>query len=306
MILCCGEARIDMLPCLSADAQPAFAPHPGGSAFHTALALGRLGAPAGFFGRLSTDGFGRVLAEALATAQVDISLAPRSARPTPLGFCTGAGSAEACFYEAGGTAPDDFALPALPDGVGALFIAGAALASEPGGGVFEALALREAPRRLVMLDADIRPARIADPAAFRGRLARLIAVADIVKLSDDDMRWLRGTGDLAGQAEALLAAGPRLVVISEGARGATGYLPGGAAVFVPAPSVTVADTEGAGDTFNAGLLAALHRAGLSGKVAARGLGAAAVRSAINLGVHAAAVTVSRRGANPPFARELVS
>jgi len=117
---------------------------------------------------------------------------------------------------------------------------------------------------------------------------------------------LRGSGDLAGQAEALLSAGPRLVLVSEGARGATGFLPGGKAVFVPAPSVTVADTVGAGDTFNAGFLAALHRAGHLGKAAVAGLGAAAVQSAVNLGVHAAAVTVSRRGANPPFARELAS
>lgn len=305
MILCCGEARIDMQPCLTAEGRPAFAPAPGGSAFHTALALGRLGAPAGFFGRLSTDAFGTTLAEALAAAHVDTSLALRAGRPTPLGFAASPAAAMPTVYEVADAGADGFDLPVLPESVTALFVAGAALAAEPDGGLFEALALRASPNRLIMLDADIRPGRIADARAFRGRLARLIAMADIVKLSDDDLRWLRGSGELSGQAEALLAEGPRLVVLSEGARGATGFLPGSAPVFVPAPSVTVADTAGAADTFNAGLMAALHRAGLLCKQAMAGLGRAAVQSAINLGVHAAAVTVSRCGANPPFARELV-
>ncbi len=136
MILCCGEALIDMLPRRTAAGEDAFAPFPGGSVFNTAVALGRLGAPAGLLAGLSTDLFGARLAAAAAASRVDTGLCPRSARPTTLAFVDlHDGQPRYAFYDEGtaGRMLDPAALPALPDGVTALFFGGISLASELSG-----------------------------------------------------------------------------------------------------------------------------------------------------------------------------
>lgn len=307
MILCCGEALIDMLPRTTEQGEAAFAPHPGGAVFNTAVALGRLGVPAGLYTGLSTDLFGRRLAAALAEAGVSDALCPRSGRPTTLAFVELAeGQARYLFYDENSAGrmltPAD--LPELPATVAALFVGGISLAAEPCGTAFAALAAREAGRRVVMLDPNIRPGIIRDEAAYRARLAAMIAGADILKLSEEDLHWLEGPGAPEAQARALLARGPRIVCITAGARGATGYSAAGSVVHVPAPEVRVVDTVGAGDSFNAGLLAALQGAGALSRPALAELGEAHLARALALGVRVAAVTVTRAGANPPWAAEL--
>jgi len=306
MILCCGEALIDMLPRESRAGEAAFAPYPGGAVFNTAVALGRLGAGAGYFGGLSTDLFGEMLVAALAASGVDAGLAPRSARPTTLAFVTlQGGQARYAFYDeaTAGRMLGPADLPALPDAVQTLFLGGISLVVEPCSAAFEALAVREAGRRVVMIDPNIRPGFIHDEAAYRARLGRMLALADIIKLSDEDLRWLLGPVTIEAAARSLLAAGARLVFVTEGAKGARGFWAGGA-VFEPARKVAVVDTVGAGDTFNAGVLAALSRAGALSKAGLAEAGEAALRAALALGVAAAAVVVSRAGANPPWAAEL--
>jgi fructokinase len=307
MILCCGEALIDMLPRETTDGLAAFAPHPGGAVFNTAIALGRLGAPAGLFTGLSRDLFGQVLERALNASHVDHAVAVRSERPTTLAFVTlTEGHARYAFYDEGtaGRMLDVADLPVLGASISAMFFGGISLVAEPCGCAYEALMLREAPARAMMIDPNIRPGFITDEAAYRARLGRMLVCADIVKLSDEDLRWIDGAGDPAAQAREIIAKGPRVVILTEGAKGASGYT-ATHEVFVPAPSVTVADTVGAGDTFNAGFLCALHRNSVLTKSALAGLSENTLRSALSLGVHAAAVTVSRAGANPPRADELL-
>lgn len=307
MILCAGEALIDMLPVTGPGGAAAFAPHPGGAVFNTAIALGRLGARAGFFAPLSTDLFGAQLAEALAASGVDLTLCPRVARPTTLAFVQmEKGQARYAFYDEGSAlrllSPDE--LPVLPPAVTALFCGGISLVTPPGAEAFAALALKaSAAGKVLMLDPNIRPGLIQDEAAYRARLARLLAAADLVKLSDEDLRWLKGPGDIAAQAQALIDAGARAVFITEGAKGARVFYPGGA-LEKAAERVQVVDTVGAGDTFNAGALAALSARGALGKAALAAAGAEVWGEALGLGLRAAAVTVSRAGANPPWAAEL--
>lgn len=306
MILCCGEALIDMLPRETAAGEAAFAPHAGGAVFNTAIALGRLGAPAGFFSGLSSDLFGEILTGALAASRVDAGLSMRSAQPTTLAFVKlVAGQATYAFYDenTAGRLLSPADLPILPGGVSALFFGGISLVGEPCGSAYEALIRREAPARVTMVDPNIRPGFITDQAGYRARLARMIAVADVVKLSDEDLRWLEGAGEMQALAQGILSRGPKLVLITEGAKGAHGFT-SDHAVFAPARKVVVADTVGAGDTFNAGVLAALERAGQLSKAALAGLSPKALRDALDLGIAAAAVTVSRPGANPPWAQEL--
>ena len=179
------------------------------------------------------------------------------------------------------------------DGVEALFLGGISLAVEPCARAYEALGTGHADLP-IMLDPNVRPGFVADPTAYRARIARLCEVATIVKVSDEDMDWLRIT------PADLLSAGAKVVCVTEGARGVTAITPRGE-VRVAARRVEVVDTVGAGDTFNAGLMAGLHEAGALRRAAPP---EDALRAALELGVAAAAVTVARAGANPPWRREL--
>lgn len=306
MILCAGEALIDMLPRRTAGGEDAFAPHAGGAVFNTAIALGRLGAGAGYFGGLSTDFMGEILAASLAASKVDTRLCVRSPRPTTLAFVRlVGGQASYAFYDEGtaGRMLDPAALPVLPDEVQALFFGGISLISEPCGSAYEALMTREAAARVSMIDPNIRAGFVTDEAAYRARLRRMLALADIVKVSDEDLTWLLGPGHVSDRAGELLALGPSLVFVTEGGEGARAYT-AEHEVRLHAEAVTVVDTVGAGDTFNAGVLAELQKAGLLSKAGLSRLSRGAIEAALSLAMRAAAVTVSRAGANPPWSHEI--
>ena len=308
MILCCGEALIDMLPRTTAEGATCFAPHVGGAVFNTAIALGRLDVPAGFFSGLSTDMFGEMLVGALIDSGVGTSFAVRNARPTTLAFVELIdGQARYAFYDenTAGRMLEAEHLPELDGDVEALFFGGISLVVEPCGSTYESLMAQANQGRVTMIDPNVRESFITDEAAYRARIGRMIALADIVKLSDEDLHWLEGPGNTEGLARDILERGPKLVCITQGAQGATGFTAGGSVSATP-PKVTVADTVGAGDTFNAGVLAGLHKAGALTAEGLADLGGDALHAALDLGVRAAAVTVSREGANPPRAAELAS
>lgn len=300
MILCCGEALIDMLPRETTSGEPAFSPYAGGAVLNTAVALGRLGAPVGLFSGISRDMFGEVLIGHLEGAGVSTAPLARSDRPTTLAFVTLTdGHAKYAFYDEGTAgrmlSPDD--LPEVT--AGALFFGGISLVVEPCARAYEALALREAGERVIMMDPNIRPGFITDEDVYRKRLDRMLAVADVVKTSDEDLEWMTGGTDPA----PLLDKGARIVLLTRGADGIDVH--GVAGQFsVPASRAEVVDTVGAGDTFSAGVLKGLHDAGALTKDALADLSADDLRSAVELGAKAAAITVSRAGANPPWSHEL--
>lgn len=305
MILCCGEALIDMLPRETVGGEPAFAPFAGGAVFNTAIALGRLGGPVALLSGVSTDLFGEMLTAGLEASRVDTRLLLRSDRPTTLAFVTlRGGQASYAFYDENTAGrmlrPED--IPPLPLDTKALFLGGISLAVEPCALAYEALCLRES-HRLIMLDPNIRPGFIRDAAAYRARLARMIATADIVKVSDEDLLWLEGPGEIEPRARAILSRGPKMVFVTGGPQGAYGFTATDA-IFAPARRVAVIDTVGAGDTFNAGVLAALSRAGALGKAQVTAADGALLDACLRLGVAAASVTVARAGANPPWQEEL--
>ncbi|MGE0501524.1 MAG: carbohydrate kinase [Rhizobiaceae bacterium] len=306
MIVCCGEALIDMLPRLTSAGEQSFAPYPGGAVFNSAIALGRLGAPCAFLCGVSTDLFGELLVETLAASRVDTRFVVRSARPTTLAFVRlDNGQAKYLFYDenTAGRMLEEADLPVLSGEVEAQLFGAISLIPEPSGSAFEMLMRRDHHRRVTMLDPNIRPGFIPDKASHLARMDRMIAMADIVKLSDEDLSWFGEDGPPEDIARRWLRRGPKLVVITKGSRGATGYTRNHA-VSVSPPSVAVVDTVGAGDTFNAGLLASLHENGLLTKRAISDLDETAIRAALTLGAQAAAVTVSRAGANPPWRHEI--
>ena len=306
MIVCCGEALIDMLPAVSQAGKAALAPHAGGALFNTSIALGRLGVPVEFFSGLSTDLFGRQLRDALAASHVGLRYARFSARPTTLAFAhVVGGQATYTFYDEG-TAGRMLAkadLPALESEVAAMLFGAVSLISEPCGSSYEALMRREADRRVMMLDPNIRPAFITDRNAYVERFRRMMTHADILKLSDEDLAWFGEEGSMEEIAGRWLERGPRLVIVTRGSQGAIGYTRHFNVSAVP-PRVAVVDTVGAGDTFNAGVLASLYEQGALRKDAIASLSQEAVRHALDLGIRTAAVTVSRAGADPPWRHEL--
>jgi fructokinase len=306
MILCCGEALIDMLPRESRQGEPAFAPYAGGAVFNSAIALGRLGVPVEFFSGLSSDLFGQKIRQVLASSNVGSRYAVVSARPTTLAFVRLAGGqASYTFYDenTAGRMLSEADLPPLDEDVTAMLFGAISLIPEPCGSAYEALMRRECERRVTMLDPNIRPGFIADQQRHRERIGRMVAMADIVKLSDEDLAWFGHEGTAQNLIRHWLANGVKMVVVTHGADGAVAYT-NRHLVAVPSERVEVVDTVGAGDTFNAGLLASLHEQGALFKERLAALDEDEIGQALTLGAKAAAVTVSRAGANPPWRDEI--
>ncbi len=308
MILCCGEALIDMIPTPTSSGVDGYVPHAGGAVFNTAIALGRLGVPAGLLTGLSRDLFGELLANALRTSHVDTSRAILSERPSTLAFVQLVdGHASYSFFDenSAGRMLQAADMPALSDDISALFFGGISLACEPGADAYADLLERHAGERAVMIDPNIRPSFIPDHTRYRARLDRMIAKADIVKVSDEDLNWINPAPlSLGEKVDILLDQGPSVVLMTRGGDGAIGYLADGSQVQVAAQKAKVVDTVGAGDTFNAGVLAKLSELGALRKDQLRSLPEDVLRQALEHGAKVAAVTVSRAGAQPPWADEL--
>jgi fructokinase len=301
MILCAGEALIDMIPRQTTEGGTAFAPLAGGSVFNTAIALGRLGTPVQFFSGLSSDLFGDVLRSELTASKVDSAPANVSDRPTTLAFVTLTnGHASYAFYDEN-TAGRMITKADLPDvAADAIFFGGISLVVEPCADAYQALMLREATSCVTMIDPNIRPGFIKDEAAYRARLTSMFAVADIIKTSDEDLEWITGGTDAAALFEG---TNVQVILLTRGADGVT-VLTRDASVDVPAQKATVVDTVGAGDTFSAGFLSSLHGAGLLTKATLADARLDDLAAAAGFGARVAAITVSRAGANPPWASEL--
>jgi len=308
MILCCGEALIDMVAAPSLDGPDGFVPHSGGAVFNTAIALGRLGARAGMLTGLSRDMFGDQLANALKASDVDTTHIIRADRPSTLAFVKlEDGQASYSFFDenSAGRMIRAEDMPALPSDITAFFFGGISLASDPSASAYAALLERQGGPRAVMIDPNIRPLFITDEDGYRRRMAEMIGQADIVKVSDEDLDWLNPAPlTQAEKISAMLDTGPSVVIVTQGAEGATATLADGTSITVPAVKANVVDTIGAGDTFNAGFLAKLSELGLLTPDALGALDPDALRDAMAYGARVAAITVSRAGANPPWANEL--
>ncbi len=309
MILCCGEALIDMIPETTVSGDLGFVPHPGGSVFNTAVALGRLEISVGMLTGLSDDMFGDQLKATLEASNVDTSHVVTSSRPTTLAFVVLVdGRASYSFFDesSAGRMLSTEDLPHLSPAVSVLYFGGISLACEPSADSYAAVLERYGSGCLVMIDPNIRPGFIDDRDRFLTRLDRMIALADIVKVSEEDLDWLDpGDRPQAAKAKSLSERGPALVIVTRGAEGASGYLRGGEIVECAAKNVDVVDTVGAGDIFNAGVLAELLRSGHLNKKRISKPDGGAVRRALDFGARVAAVSVGRAGADPPSFQELI-
>jgi fructokinase len=280
MIVCCGEALIDMLPRVTKEGLPAYLPMNGGSIFNTAIALGRQGVPTGFYSGLSTDFFGDSLKAGLSASHVSLKYVKVWDRPSTLAFVKlDNGQARYSFFDdnSAGRMLTRKDLPKLAKDVEALHFGSISLIPEPGGATLEALMKRECKTRVISFDPNIRPTVI--------------------------VKWITGKSDFAAAAKKWLKAGAKLVVITKGGEGVEAFTKA-FSIRQSSVIVNVVDTVGAGDTFTAGLLASLRKAGRLTKKRITALDEETLKSCLSFAAKAAAITCSRPGADPPWAHEL--
>ncbi|SMF39864.1 fructokinase [Cellulosimicrobium cellulans J34] len=299
-VLVVGEALIDVVH----RADGSVDEHPGGSLANVALTLGRLGRDARLATWVADDAHGAAVRAWLDDSAV--TLAPGS---------TGADrtSVATAHLDAHGAATYQFDLewrvpPGTAADAGTLAVHTGSIAAvlEPGASDVRALVATARDTATVTYDPNARPALMGDPADARSRIEALVALADVVKVSDEDVAWLVPGADPVAVARNWLALGPALVVVTLGGEGAVAVTAAGEQ-RVTAPRVEVVDTVGAGDSFMGALLDGLWDAGLLGadrRDALRAIDAATLAGLLERCVAVAAITVSRAGANPPRRAEL--
>ena len=307
MIICCGESLIDMIP-TQGEATTCLTPVSGGAIFNTAISLGRLGADVSLLSGVSTDLFGEQLEQCLHDSHVKTGTLVRSNLPTTLAFVKLAnGQANYTFYDenSAGRSIKPADLPKLDSNSSCLYFGGISLISTPAADSYLAFAQQHAHDHVIMLDPNIRQSFITNETLYRTRLAEFLTIADIVKVSDEDLAWLSpNCATETEQIAALSLSASAAIVVTHGEQGALLYLPSGAMVEQQAYIAEVIDTVGAGDTFNAGLLAGLWQQKLLTKSALPSVKSDQWQQALALGSRVASITVSRKGADAPWQHEL--
>lgn len=309
MILVCGEALIDLFVTRPGRSEMSVRAVAGGSPFNVAVGLARLGVRTAFLSGISRDPFGAFLVDRLAREGVDGGFLVRTDRPSTISIVATADDGQPNYAFHGDSAADRSLqlthLPStLPDDIQALTFGSYSMAVEPVGTTFAALARREHGRRVISVDANVRPTVVSDMQSWTVAAERFYRTATMIKASDEDVRvaW-GGRVSIADAASYWLECGARLVVVTEGAKGATAFSAAGS-VSVPGRSVVVRDTVGAGDTFHAALLAQLAKTDRLHPDAVAALDPSAIRELLAYGTAAAAITVSRDGADLPTAADI--
>lgn len=293
MIFSCGEALVDLVP----------DPVPGGGPMNVAVAAARLGASSAFVGAVSTDRFGDLLWSHLSENGVDVSLCPRTDAPTARAIIE---RKPVLRFRFEGDDTADMALEAVdvskisdPGNI----VHGGTLGLFRGATADTLAALAEGHDGLVSLDPNIRPDVIGDRAAWDHFHDRWLPHVDLYKGSDEDIEWIWPDRSVESSAEWLLSTGVSAVVLTRGASGLEVYTAAGVA-HAAAPTVDVVDTVGAGDTIVGALLVSISERFDGGPVDVSDLGVHDWTVFAERAAGAAAITVSRAGADVPFRSEL--
>jgi fructokinase len=292
-----GEVLIDLFP-EGADRKPVV----GGGPANTAKALAKLGIDTQFIDGISSDQYGQMAKTELMTSGLKLDYVKYSGKPTCLAIVSISKSGSATYeFVIENTATFDFTHDWLPnpktDRPSLLHIGTLATAIEPGASVLFEWAQSVARVAPIVFDPNIRPAVISDREQYLAQVERWLAISSAVKVSEDDLKWLYPSLYVEQVVNNWLTKGPSLIVVTYGDRGITGYRKG-AVVSVEAVQVKVADTVGAGDTVGAILVEAIAKGGLASLAGSR------IETMLKRAAKAAAITVSRVGANPPTSEEL--
>ncbi len=303
MIIVGGEALIDLI--LHADGT--LTANPGGGPYNTARTIGRLGLSVAFVGGLSTDRFGRRLHDGLVRDGVDVGLARTTDAPTTLAVAEldAAGVATYRFYteRTSATALGPEVMSSVDDRiVSAIHVGTLGLVLEPLAEAMEELVAGAPEDAIVMVDPNCRPTATTDREGYVERVDRLLRRADVVKVSGEDLAYLRPDLTPHDAVASLLDAGPPIIVLTDGADAVRAITPRGAIEITP-PRVRVVDTVGAGDAFGGAFLAAWIG---SGRGRAEVESDDAIMAATRHAARVASFTCTRAGAEPPTAAELAA
>ena len=310
-MMICGEALLDVFQGEETRTGMALDANVGGSPFNLAVGLARLGQPAAFFSAISTGFAGERLMRTLRAEGVDTRAVARLDAPTTLSLIglDAQGVPSYAFYGQGcaDRLVDADALRRVPEQLALVHLGSYATVMEPTASTQRALVERERARgaagALVAYDPNIRLNVEPDLARWRDQLAWMLPRTDLLKVSDEDLGLLWPGTSIDEFAARAIAAGVGLVVVTRGAQGAVGWNAQGRVAIDPV-AVQVVDTVGAGDTFQAALITWLAEHGALAAAALRGLGAEALRDALQFAARAAAITCSRRGADMPRRSEV--
>ena len=322
MIICCGEALIDMARTQIPGLGEGFLPHPGGSPYNTAIAIGKLGAPVKFLGKFSTDFFGEILLKRLRESHVGEDLIIRTGQNTTLAFVkTEKGKEPQYIFFTEGTAGRSFSIEDLPSKLPAdtrcIVFGSISMTMEPIASAIEFLILREGSRKstdqmdgapIISFDPNIRPFMIKNKSAYIERFEKWISSSTIAKISAEDFAFLYPKLDMAKALKKVLAMGPRLAICTLGPKGAQASLRrnDGSITTVSAPVVNlpVADTIGAGDAFHGAFLSWLEIKGKMSRSSLANLSETELYEALFFANKAASIVCTRRGAEPPTLKEV--
>ena len=292
-----GEVLIDLIPDGS-ERKPIV----GGGPANTAKALSKLGIDTQFIDGISNDDYGQMAKNELISAGVKLDYVKYSDKPTCLAIVSLSDSGSASYeFVIENTATFDFTPDWLPNPQTErpilLHIGTLATVIEPGASVLFEWSQSVAKVAPIVFDPNIRPAVISDRKQYVMQVERWASISSAVKVSDEDIKWLYPSLEIEQVVNNWLAKGPSLIVVTYGDRGLAGYRVG-EKVSVDAVKVAVADTVGAGDTVGAILVEAIVKDGLDTLSGVR------LEMMLKRAAKAAAVTVSRSGANPPTLKEI--
>ncbi len=292
-----GEVLIDLIP----DGSKYVAVVGGGPA-NTAIALANLGVKTHFIDGISNDEYGQMAKSELLSANVLLDYVQYSNKPTCTAKVTLSKSGGATYeFVIEGTATFDFSDLWLPEPQThkplVLHIGTLATVIEPGASVLFEWAQSVAKLAPIVFDPNIRPAVLGDRNEYVKKVEKWVAISSAVKVSDEDLDWLYPGKSIDEIVNQWLEVGVELVVVTLGDKGITAYRKN-EQVSVDAVKVVVADTVGAGDTVGAVLVEAIVKSGLNK------LTGEVLKTMLNRAVKAAAITVSRTGANPPSKEEI--
>jgi len=307
MILSCGDALIDFMPVKSEDGRDAYVPGVGGSCLNVAVAIARLGAPAGLVGGISTDLFGRMIADHARHSTVDLRYVVRSAAATTLAFVRFVeGEPHYVFYDEG-TAAQRWVYQRGSiafNSIDALHLGSTTLINDLASAQVLAAVDDARGATTISFDPNCRPQLIHDKVSYVRRIDAFARRADIVRMSEVDFAFLYGAQEHERKAMALIADGATLVVITRGEQSVLAWHRATGLVEVTAPRVDIVDTIGAGDTFQGALLVALREIRRIGVEALTAITVDELRRALTFAVTCSAISCSRIGADPPRRAEL--
>jgi fructokinase len=274
----------------------------GGGPANTAKALSKLGIDTQFINGISTDDYGQMAKEELVASGVKLDHVKYSDKPTCLAIVSLSDSGSASYeFVIENTATFDFNSTWLPnpesETPALLHIGTLATVIEPGASVLFDWAQSVANVAPLVFDPNIRPAVIGDRKQYVKQVERWVSISSTVKVSEEDIKWLYPSLEIEQVVNNWLAKGPSLIVVTYGDKGLAGYRVG-EKVSVDAVTVAVADTVGAGDTVGAILVEAIVKDGLDTLSGVR------LEMMLKRAAKAAAITVSRSGANPPTLKEI--